>query len=110
MTSAFRAAFERGTAGLEALSVGICATCPVCQSNHGMSPAAFYSAVQAGKIESEPGFSWSSCDLCGSGLGGDREPYHWIDGGKLRHGDGACVDCIVYIANGDEPEEWEGAR
>jgi hypothetical protein len=40
-------------------------------------------------------------------MGGDREVWHFIMDGKIQHGDGACVDCIMYLANGDEPESSE---
>lgn len=58
-----------------------------------------------GDAPSESHFSWWPCDICGSRLGGDREVWHYVADGKLRHGAGACVDCIVYLANGDEPVE-----
>lgn len=46
-------------------------------------------------------------------LGGDFEPWHAVAKGKsvaegLFHGSHACVDCIAYLANGDEPENWKG--
>lgn len=55
-------------------------------------------------------FSWSRCDVCGSGLGGVRHPVvffrrfkngkvakHYYDKGY------ACEDCTLFIANGDLP-------
>ena len=59
----------------------------------------------------EPGFSWTQCDSCGSTFGGDREEAHGI----FRDGEGhigtvqmsVCVDCVMYHANGDVPEEWQ---
>lgn len=48
------------------------------------------------------GFSWSSCDTCGSNLGGNRHLVH-------REWDGewdtmsSCGDCLLYVANGDLP-------
>ena len=60
----------------------------------------------------EGGFSWSSCDCCGSNLGGDRYPAHtWrsdqplTSAGSLIHLD-ICTDCLLFLANGDEPEGW----
>jgi len=97
--------FERETEGLDALSTGICPGCPECASAFGMEQEEFDAAYEAGSITDEPHFSWQGCDLCGSELGGDVEPWHAIVNGELTHGDNACVDCILYIANGDEPQE-----
>lgn len=58
----------------------------------------------------EGGFSWSECDICGSSLGGDRYPAHWIytapDGRRSIEHERVCVDCLMYAANGDVPESW----
>ena len=88
---------------IEAVSTGLCGACPTCQSDHGMEPREFYSAVENGEVYSEPSFSWSSCDLCGSQYGGDREPIHALDKatGELLHYGGACIDCIMALANGE---------
>jgi len=61
----------------------------------------------------EAGFSRSQCDSCGSTLGGDRLAavglYH-DDGGQLVDIDmEVCVDCAMYHANGELPEEWHDA-
>jgi len=58
----------------------------------------------------EGSFSWSECDACGSTLGGDRHPAHGLlpkDGipRGMIHLD-VCSDCLCYLANGDEPEQW----
>jgi hypothetical protein len=54
----------------------------------------------------EGSFAWSDCDTCGSSLGGDRYPSHWIDDkGRIRHME-SCGDCLGYIANGEVPEVW----
>jgi hypothetical protein len=65
----------------------------------------FEVAWSSGEVYSEPGFSWSPCGICGSGLGGDREPWHAINEGEILHFDDACVDCVLYLAYGDLPEE-----
>ena len=62
----------------------------------------------------EASFSWSSCDSCGSSLGGDRHPAHGViadteteaRGGELTHFS-VCVDCVMYHANGDVPDNLE---
>jgi len=56
-------------------------------------------------------FSHSECGICGSTLGGDREVWHYVAKNSkgvdtIYHHDDACVDCVMYLANGDEPEDW----
>lgn len=65
---------------------------------------AFDADIGNGTVSSEAQFSWSECDICGSRLGGDREPWHYVHGGRVHHADGACVDCMLYLANGDVPD------
>lgn len=69
------------------------------------SRAAFDEAVRNGHAYDEPSFSWSPCGICGSRLGGDREAWHYVHAGKLYHNGDACTDCVLYLANGDAPEE-----
>lgn len=72
------------------------------------SREAFDQAWSSGEVFSEPAFSHRPCQVCGSHLAGDRQVIHWIGtDGELLHDDGACVDCVLYLANGDEPENWE---
>ena len=64
----------------------------------------------------EGGFSYSPCDSCGSTFGGDRYPAHAIHletfgpdakrPGDVHHIE-ICVDCLMFHANGDEPETWD---
>lgn len=86
--SKFSDAVEAGLEGLDFVSPGIiedCKECPDIDESH---------------------FSWSPCDCCGSSLGGDRHAAHGRDkNGELVHLD-ICVDCLMFIANGDEPEQW----
>ncbi len=106
--SEFAAAVERGLAGCIAPSIGICPGCSTCADTWTDGDlAALAEGVECGEIESESSFSWGGCVVCGSTLGGDREPLHWIDdAGEICHEFGACVDCIIYMANGDEPSDW----
>ena len=68
----------------------------------------FDAGVGSGCFASEAGFSWSACGICGSSLGGDREVWHWVDDkNRIQHESDACTDCVIYLANGDEPEAWE---
>lgn len=55
-------------------------------------------------LPTEPYFSWSPCDTCGSTLGGNREDSHGIYDGALIHL-ACCTDCVVYIANSELPTE-----
>ena len=78
--------------------------------------AAFVVAVDKGfaglmrstaRITSEEGyFSWSPCELCGSTLGGDRETLEVENFSNNTLTLDVCVDCVMYVANGDEPEDW----
>ena len=62
----------------------------------------------------EAGFSSAQCDSCGSTFGGDREPGSMLPIDKRGAFDYSreaidcvlCVDCVLYWANGDEPEDW----
>ena len=96
-------AVNRGLEGCEAISVGFCDGCPDCPEE------------QDEGTGDEGGFSWTSCDCCGSSLGGDRFAAHFLmpdehgkaAGQPIQHME-VCVDCLCYLANGDEPENWEG--
>ena len=113
--SPYTDAVESGLKGLEAVSTGPCPGCEQCADDHGYDNlGAFEAAWEAGDIEAEGSFSWSPCGICGSHLGGDREPWHAIagepgddlKGREILHFSDACIDCVVYLANGDEPETW----
>lgn len=66
----------------------------------------FDEELGGGHLISEPSFSWTECDVCGCTLGGDRESWHYVDKqGEVQHAEGACTDCVVYLANGDESTE-----
>lgn len=104
----FLKAHTAGLEGCEAVSTGLCGTCPQCQADWNMEPARFYSEVENGTVFSEGFFSWRGCDICGSRLGGTFEPWHYVSkaDGKIRHGARACIDCMMFLANGDLPDEW----
>lgn len=69
---------------------------------------AFKEAVSCEEIYDEGSFSWSGCGICGSHLGGTLYSWHGVDSnGDIMHFDDACTDCVMYLANGDEPDEWE---
>jgi hypothetical protein len=62
----------------------------------------------ASVVSKESHFSWSPCELCGSTLGGDREDVDVLTFSNTTVTLAVCVDCVMYVANGDEPDEWEG--
>lgn len=120
----FKAAIEHNLKGLSHVSTGACKGCAECgleakecrkcdgdgkdwQHGHPDSPCPTCNGE--GEIEptdrecdsaSEGSFSWSSCDACGSTLGGNREPAHGVmaDGGIL-HLD-ICTDCLYFLNYG----------
>lgn len=48
----------------------------------------------------EEHFSWYSCPICGTHLGGNRYPVHYVDSdGEIEHID-ACTDCVYYLEYG----------
>ena len=107
--SAFTEAIEHSLDGLEHASTGLAPQCPDCQSDYGMSPRMFYTAVISDTVFDEGSFSSDFCDCCGSSLGGSRYAAHAFDkSGRLYHLE-ICVDCLMYIANGDEPDDWPSA-
>lgn len=119
--SAFTEAFQRGTEGMTTTSTGTCPGCSECMEIDGCGDAEEHrrkcSAVDC--PSGEPTFSHCPCGICGTRLGGTRHAWHWIDRRQLdaarrsneprpqvNHEDDACEDCILYIANGTEPEVW----
>ena len=86
MGSPYARQVEHALAGLEAVSTGLCLGCSEC-------------------ADAEAHFSWRPCGICDSRLGGDREVWHAIVDGEIQHYDDACVDCVMFLANGVEPDE-----
>lgn len=104
--SEFTEAVERGSEGLKYFSVGLCSSCIHCQSDTGLDEAALASALENGGVQDEEFFSWDPCELCGTGVGGNRDTVHAVDkNGDIVHLT-ICIDCVLYISNGDEPEYW----
>lgn len=100
MTTTFIDRFNAGMDGLEHISTGSymeqCTECPL--------PCDGFPAYEDGvSYQAEPYFSWSACELCDSGLGGNREDAHAIYDGSLIHLR-ICTDCVAYLANGELPE------
>ena len=104
----FEKAFFDGLGSLKFESTGFCCGCPECRDNHSIEDEATDRELwENGSIEDEGHFSWEPCELCGSHLGGDRYAAHAVDkDDEIVHFD-VCVDCVMYMANGDLPENWE---
>lgn len=85
---------EHALHGLHAVSTGFCPGCPECKN------------IAGGAEDIESHFSWSACGICGTRLGGNREVWHGVtdDTQEVLHFDDACDDCVMYLANGEEPE------
>lgn len=109
--SKYTDSIEHNCEGIDNISPGICYTCEQCQSNYNMEADELMEAMDTQEVIDEGSFSWSSCDTCGSGLGGNR----YIAHGRIRGGINMygiihleiCTDCLMYFANGDEPENWK---
>jgi hypothetical protein len=96
--SEYTDAVERGLEGLRAASVGTCPGCPTCEEDHRYE----------GELIDEGSFSMSRCGICGTSMGGNRFAWHWINpDGEIVHENDACTDCVMFMANGEEPDQWE---
>ena len=107
--SEYTDAVERGLRGLTSASVGACPGCEQCRDM--FAPDAtmeeFDEMWHKGELCYESSFSYLECGICGSYLGGDRCVWHWLaDDNEVQHEDDCCFDCAMYMANGDEPENW----
>ena len=91
--------------GLEAVSTGICPGCYKCADNFCMEQEEFEEAWASGDICEEASFSNYPCGICGCNLGGDRSAWHFILDGEIHHEDDACTDCVLFLANGDVPDD-----
>lgn len=90
---------DRYLKGLEHVSTGPCPGCGEClECDDPEDPSDEWH-----DLAGEPHFSWHPCECCGSGLGGDRHPAHGVDhDGEIVHLS-ICTDCLLYLANGEEP-------
>lgn len=112
---------ERNLEGLKFVSSGINGHCRDCADHAGYAEAEdetgailettadmldrFDDDVSRGKVTDEGAFSWCGCGVCGSPLGNTLYIWHAIDeSGDVCHSDDMCPDCVLYLANGDEPE------
>lgn len=97
--SKFTRAVQRGLEGLEHVSTGLVRGCEEC----GTPPE-----EESEDWPDEGCFSGSSCDSCNSHLAGDRYAAHAFTSERELIHLNICVDCLMFIANGDEPDRWEG--
>ena len=100
---------ENALLEMKSCSSGVCADCKDCYSDHGrdLGPESWVDAVKSGEVLGVSEFGTYGCDLCGTYLAGERHAAHYLneyDG--LEHVE-VCIDCVMYLAYGDEPEEWE---
>lgn len=58
-------------------------------------------------VGDETGFSHRPCWTCQRPLGGDRHALNYIGDDGEQHQEEICVDCVMYIVNGDLPEDFE---
>lgn len=105
--SAYTDRVEANLQGLHAVSTGACPGCPECMDRDGFTDKHEHKiAWRNCRLIEEPHFSWCSCDICGSRLGGNRYRWHALDhNDEILHFEYACTDCVMFLANGDEPEE-----
>lgn len=104
--SEYESAVDRNLAGLEFISTGICPGCKECQQTWDMPEDELEQAWSTGDVCDEGSFSWHVCESCGSHLGGNRYDAHGVDAdGAIVHLS-VCTDCLMYLANGDLPENW----
>ena len=106
-------AFKRYTKGIRGgIATGSWWDCPRCPDKLKDEPDEEYS-----ERTNEPSFGHLPCDTCGTHLGGYRSVAHgWPEDKPIQEcsaGDvyhlSICVDCRMFIANGELPTEWSGA-
>lgn len=91
----YEAAYARGLDGFNDASSGGCVGCQECCEEYG-----YDHDTEELLVTPEPYFSKSACDLCGSTLGGNREPAHALNAdNEIVHLD-VCVDCVYYSEYG----------
>ena len=61
--------------------------------------------LQFPSVGDECGFSWHSCWTCERPLGGTRHELNYVGEDGQIYNEEICIDCVLYIANGDLPED-----
>ena len=102
---------REGLSGSSYISPGITSICEDCRDAYDFCcEHSMQYTLDNNDVDEEGSFSHSSCDLCGSHLSGNRYSAHFFECGdpkKALYHIEVCTDCVLYLANGDEPEEWE---
>jgi len=97
---------EHNLKGLEAVSSGICPGCQECADTWTDGDLEHLKDEwPTGGFCDEGSFSKQGCSVCGNPLGNTLFAWHAILDGEIVHFDDMCPDCVMYLANGDEPEE-----
>lgn len=108
--SEYEEAVEYHLKGCRAESVGLCPGCEVCHETFAPDDTTmeeFNEMWTLGEVCDEGSFSHWGCGICGTTLGGTRFVWHWVDeNDEIQHEDDCCIDCAMYLANGEEPENW----
>jgi hypothetical protein len=89
----YEEAVKRNLDGLRFVSTGSCPGCNEC----GLSDNPTDHERECAEY---PDFSWSRCEACGSRLGGDRHPAHYVDSNNEICHMRICSDCLVYLNYG----------
>ena len=95
---------------MTAVSSGTCPGCTECASDEACTLTELRVRWEAGETIEEPHFSSQPCGVCNSHFAGDRYVWHALDSKNnkvLYHFNDMCTDCVLYLANGDEPDRWE---
>ena len=112
--SKYTEAVDRRLKGLSLVPMGLHPGCQKCADLFDYDDiAALNKAIDAGDAIDGGGFSWVSlragCDVCGDPTAGIKYVWHAMDEkGEVVHGNYCCMHCVAYLANGKEPENWEG--
>ena len=105
--SKFTESIDRELKGIDHIATGLASCCGECCSAFDLSESEMSEGCENGTIYDEGGYSNSACDSCGSTLAGDRYAAHGFGkDGEVIHLD-ICENCLMFHANGDEPEERE---
>lgn len=103
----FKERFKRRTEGLEAISCGLCSKCSDCQSTFDASELELERLIDRGLCD-EGGISRSGCNTCGDcqqQLLYAGHAWMQLDGKEVLTHLEICQDCMLYIANGQLPED-----
>lgn len=62
-------------------------------------------SLKFASVGEDIGFSTAPCWACERHLGGDRVELNYIGDDGEQYTEEICVECAMYIANGEEPED-----